>query len=902
MKRKVIPIILCGAIAMTQVQSFAAWTTTNPTTSTNSTTSQNTHSNVFSDIGGHWAQRFIEQWANNGVFGGMGNGTFSPNTSLTRAQFASVIMQIFNLQMLTEEDYGDYTIPKDVPKSHWGAKFIAACLDNGVMNLRGGMFAPDQPITREEVFYSLGKAAKLDHVSGVSNAIGRFTDANAVSPAARDIIGKMTAMGMLAGRGNGMLEPRATITRAEVSTILTQVVDFVMDSKVKGHSYSNAVVFSVDNGKDLELSNVKVNGNIFIKGKNIGNVTLTNVSVKNGAIYIYANNVDQITVEGIEDTEFIVVSNDVTVKSDKDSDENTYLFANAKEVDFSGCASKINVEGDFISDVSVNGNTGNGIDILSINGKEADNMNIKLSGTLDEVDISGNANITGYGLVKSMYLDDGNYSTTMAPNRLKIMSGKLKLAGREYTKGTYDRSELPGAVIPNISSSDTPSNGNSYLTTHTYQLNTNQIPTMYFNKNKVLDYIKMDNNFVQPSNYSVDKQNAFVQMQSWYLNTLTVGTHDVKFYFTDGTELSLLLQVTNGVTTSDYTFVRGSNVSPSMYVNNLGSSAYTVMIDTYTLSNTEYTVSNGHLAISTSRLNSLTTGVHNVTCYSSNGTKVTMTLRIIDAPVSNLVTPNTVHHTRGVNYTTQHTYTSPYNPNYITMDGSVLSADMYILNTTNKTFTLKSNYVNTLSAGNHTMRVYFADGRYDDVFIIIKDESQITSYIFDKTPYSTYYKNVNVGGISTQPTLVMVDDRVMPTAYYGYNSATQEVVLYKEFLASLNTGEHRFVISYGNTSRTVNVVVQQSTDNATFVHDKNIASANHRDLTLTGNISNSNLKVFVKNRELLPSEYSYSSGSVTIYKHVLDTFDIGTCYIGVQSSTGNISAIVNITDTTVSAS
>lgn len=899
MKKKVIPALMASVMLMSSVPVQAAWTTTSPigTTSSNSqVTTSYGYSSVFSDIGGHWAQRYIEQWAANGIFGGMGNGTFSPNTNLTRAQFASVLKQLFDLQMVTEESYTDYRVPSDVASSYWGREAIALCLDNGVMNLRNGSFAPEQPITREEVFFALGKAAKLDtlNVTG-SSALNRFSDGYMVSSAAREVIGKMVSLGMLAGRGNNMLEPQATITRAEVSTILTQAVEFVTDSKVKGGTYSDAVIFSVDKGKDLTVENVRVTGNMFIKGSSIGSIYLDNVTVT-GSIYIYANSIDEINLTDITDTDFIIICPDITFNDNEDSDGNTFTVENAMYVDFAGEADEIDISGDFIDELKINGNAGDGITELTINGADSDVYDVTLSGVIKEANIYGDSEITGYARVKTLYLDDGDYVSTMVGDTTKVLSGKLKVSGNTYTKGTYSRNEIPGAVTPDVSNTDS-----STSTTHTYTRNSDVLPRFYYDDREEVYDVAVDGRTVSESKYNVNESRDYVEFTKSYLNSLSNGKYTVKIYYRDGGSDSFTLNIQgsyDGSVTADYTYVKGSS-SPNMYVNNTYSSAYSVAIDGYTLSSSEYSISNGYLSISTSRLNTLSTGNHTIKCYFYNGNQSTLTLKVVDYSVENTVTPQTVHHTKGSIYTTVHTYNSSSSPSYIAIDGAVISNSYFTVNTYNRTIALSSSYVNTLSVGTHNMRVYFSNGYYDDVSIVITDESQITSYIFDKTTTSQYYRNIDVSGVTSTPTLVMVDDKVMPSAYYGYNSASGSVVLFKEYFASLATGEYKVVISYGNQSRTVTVVVQQSTPSATFVYDKNPASVNHRDITLTGNISNSNLQVFVKNRQLNPNEFSYNSGTVTIFKSVFDSLSNSTCYIGVSSSSGTVSATVNIVDTAI---
>ena len=96
MKRKLaLLLVSMSMVSSVTVPAFAAgWSTGSPATNQQTTQNQSISVSVnnykpsayFNDIGGHWAQTYIEKWAANGIFGGMGDGSFKPNNTLTRAQ------------------------------------------------------------------------------------------------------------------------------------------------------------------------------------------------------------------------------------------------------------------------------------------------------------------------------------------------------------------------------------------------------------------------------------------------------------------------------------------------------------------------------------------------------------------------------------------------------------------------------------------------------------------------------------------------------------------------------------------------------------------------------------------------------------------------------------------------
>ena len=116
----------------------------------------------FSDVNpGDWFYENVMNAAAKGYVSGMGDGIFQPNGNTTRAQFASMIAKAMGFDPETDEIDVE-TAFVDVPATHWGAKAIAFCAENGYMNGDAdGNFRPDANITRQEVASVLVNTFKL---------------------------------------------------------------------------------------------------------------------------------------------------------------------------------------------------------------------------------------------------------------------------------------------------------------------------------------------------------------------------------------------------------------------------------------------------------------------------------------------------------------------------------------------------------------------------------------------------------------------------------------------------------------------------------------------------------------------------------------------------------------------
>ena len=105
-----------------------------------------TYSNTFSDVAkSHWAANYIGYMQQFGIITGYADGSFRPDASVTRAEFAAIASRF---ERLTE---GTKSF-SDVPSSHWAAKYINFAATCGWVNgYADGTFKPNNSITRAEV-------------------------------------------------------------------------------------------------------------------------------------------------------------------------------------------------------------------------------------------------------------------------------------------------------------------------------------------------------------------------------------------------------------------------------------------------------------------------------------------------------------------------------------------------------------------------------------------------------------------------------------------------------------------------------------------------------------------------------------------------------------------------------
>lgn len=94
----------------------------------------------------YWFYKEVETLYNIGIVDGTDEHKFSPDASVTRAEFAVMAARFANL------DYEGGNIFDDVPNGHWAYSYINAAANAGwVEGYPDGSFRPDEPISRAEV-------------------------------------------------------------------------------------------------------------------------------------------------------------------------------------------------------------------------------------------------------------------------------------------------------------------------------------------------------------------------------------------------------------------------------------------------------------------------------------------------------------------------------------------------------------------------------------------------------------------------------------------------------------------------------------------------------------------------------------------------------------------------------
>ena len=146
--------------------------------------------------------------------GGYGNGLFGPNDNMTRAQVAQMF---YNL--LLEKDIPVTTSFSDVPADAWYAKAVNTLASLGIIKGIGNdQFAPNRTITRAEFTVIAMRFANVS--ATVTNPFSDIASSDWYYTAVTSAV----SYGWITGYSDGTFKPMATITRAEVATIVNRML------------------------------------------------------------------------------------------------------------------------------------------------------------------------------------------------------------------------------------------------------------------------------------------------------------------------------------------------------------------------------------------------------------------------------------------------------------------------------------------------------------------------------------------------------------------------------------------------------------------------------------------------------------------------------------------------------
>jgi len=242
----------------------------------------------FRDIEGHWAEKGIKAWTARELACGYPDGTFRPDSPVTRAEFVTLLNRVFGYANLVAEKVNSPVTFRDVAATDWFAGEIATAAAVGYLSgYSDGTIKPQNQITRQEVAAVLARIlpiAEVEKNNAENNIDGNFTDQVQIQEWSEAAITAVVNGGYMIGYPDGTFQPNRPITRAEAISVLDRAVGTLYNRAGTYGPFQGTVVLEGNvtiNTPGITVQNTVITGNLYLtEGIGEGDVTLNNVTVQ----------------------------------------------------------------------------------------------------------------------------------------------------------------------------------------------------------------------------------------------------------------------------------------------------------------------------------------------------------------------------------------------------------------------------------------------------------------------------------------------------------------------------------------------------------------------------------------------------------------------------------------------
>ena len=174
----------------------------------------------------HWAFASVERAAEMGLVTGYSDGTFRPDTAVTRAQFVLMLWRMCGKPAAAKAaSFADAS-------ADWYQDALSWAVENGYVNgLSDTRFGPDAPITRQQAMAILfrlngGQSGTELTLTGIYEQT--FADSTTIASWAKDATWWAVYHELVSGVGGSRIAPEANASRAQIAAILLRYADQFM--------------------------------------------------------------------------------------------------------------------------------------------------------------------------------------------------------------------------------------------------------------------------------------------------------------------------------------------------------------------------------------------------------------------------------------------------------------------------------------------------------------------------------------------------------------------------------------------------------------------------------------------------------------------------------------------------
>ena len=167
----------------------------------------------FSDVDADaWYAEAVMYCREHNLMAGIGNNQFAPESSLTRAQFATVLYRIEGTPAVSGTD--TFT---DTPDGSWYSDAVLWVSQQSLITgYGGGLFGPNDPVSREQMTVILWRYAGSPSAEGATD----YNDEATIASYAAAAVDWASVNSIVDPLSTGVFSPKSDATRAHVAAAL----------------------------------------------------------------------------------------------------------------------------------------------------------------------------------------------------------------------------------------------------------------------------------------------------------------------------------------------------------------------------------------------------------------------------------------------------------------------------------------------------------------------------------------------------------------------------------------------------------------------------------------------------------------------------------------------------------
>ena len=173
----------------------------------------------------YWAFEYIAELVNRGVLNGYEDGSFKPDDTVLRCEWAKMMVLVAGLTA------GDEAVYFSDMSGHWANAYVNAAKDY-LSAYADNTYKPDQAAVREDVTVSMVKLKGYDVSEADYSYLSQFSDMSSISNSLRPYVAVAVEKGLIEGFEDGTFRGQDTLTRAEAATLLWRAFQYGSDNKV----------------------------------------------------------------------------------------------------------------------------------------------------------------------------------------------------------------------------------------------------------------------------------------------------------------------------------------------------------------------------------------------------------------------------------------------------------------------------------------------------------------------------------------------------------------------------------------------------------------------------------------------------------------------------------------------